>query len=1198
MTLMSSPPSDGHTAQARAAAIAAARAGDWAGAARFWRDALQQAGEAAPADWLAALATAELQLGDAEAAAASCARARRLHPSHHAGWTLGAQAAAALRDWPAAVALWHEAFAAFDPSATPSWYARLANAARRMGAYEQAKQSCAAGHRRFPDAAPIWGELAYLATARGFPLAAAKAWVQRLHQGGGQAAYLPGAVRALLRAGRFAEADALIGGALTQAPVEARTLRLESLVARGDFVTAQCELAAAEDASALARAISPNVLARMAFEAGLLLQEGTAWLQSLGVEAGALEAAILPQYGLLPIRSMEGAAASARNLPRARPAKMAQRKLLRGFLANRTFLAFEIFARDAWALATPSQRVALCRIAERRFPRSRLPALMRLAIAPRALPADEAGRIEPWRHVLPARPSRVAELLRGLPRRRLVCATVVRDEAPMMRHFLDHYRSLGVTDFVVIDNRSQDDLPAVLAEFPDLRIVHARVEGHFASHRHGMAWVNEVAESGVADWLLFVDADELLVFPGCETTPLPRLLEHLDTRGETLLRAAMIDLYDDAYREGGRPSEAFAAHRWFFADVWFLDVLHAPYVHVSGGIRDSLTQRLQLEKSPLIKASHGVRYRSNHQATPALPAATTAALLHAKVFRDRELHDLPTEEITAHRRVQERSGWCPVRHLVTARPPPQATLDAPFHHRYRDSRQLLALGYVEADPAWRAEHGFPRAPQDRATHAAAEAARQRAAHHVMCLQPTQHPPLYDQILDDAVELARKGERTALRWLLLRHVPRIAPPAARLALLTAVSASMGRSDLLRRLAKRLAEALPDPAADAAVDQALDRVFAASPAAAMAVCDALGAHPLRSRRLVVKRALLMMEAGRYPAVLQGLARTELRRSDRSLYAVQLSLARLGHWDPFHRLLWGELADPACPIDRPLLHMVNRSPEPGIRLALLDAMRRRLEGRWETLTGAAATVWLALLRCLGAHDAVATGLATLRPSLPRAAATFFTRAVERRAGHDTARQPTAWCLGLSKTGTTSLDAYCQGQGLLAGHYLNDILGLLLDEEDLELFDIVSDTPVVHLAMTRGIQKARPLIVTQRPYETWAPSFLGHFSRIFGEKLMTFEDLKRCFHRREAHSYGERWREIHETLYFRHRCLRDAFEAHASWIADAGRSLATPIVTLRLDAPDKAEVVSAFLGPGTPVQPYPHTNRRKPEADLPPAP
>lgn len=95
----------------------------------------------------------------------------------------------------------------------------------------------------------------------------------------------------------------------------------------------------------------------------------------------------------------------------------------------------------------------------------------------------------------------------------LVC--VVRNAAPYMKSFLRYYREMGVTRFIVVDDRSDDGTTEILSSAPDVDLFTSDVG--YAQADRGRAWRDALFNLyGRGRWYLSVDADEFFVFPRME----------------------------------------------------------------------------------------------------------------------------------------------------------------------------------------------------------------------------------------------------------------------------------------------------------------------------------------------------------------------------------------------------------------------------------------------------------------------------------------------------------------------------------------------------------------------------------------------------------------------------------------------------------------------------------------------------------
>ncbi|PTV93516.1 glycosyl transferase family 2 [Rhodobacter aestuarii] len=123
----------------------------------------------------------------------------------------------------------------------------------------------------------------------------------------------------------------------------------------------------------------------------------------------------------------------------------------------------------------------------------------------------------------------------------LLFATM-RNEALRLPYFLQHYRALGVAHFLIVVNDSSDGTLELLRHAPDVSVWSTQAS--YRASRFGMDWISWLLlHYGKRHWCLTVDADELLVYPGCETQKLQQLTAWLEAQGANSFGALMLDLY-------------------------------------------------------------------------------------------------------------------------------------------------------------------------------------------------------------------------------------------------------------------------------------------------------------------------------------------------------------------------------------------------------------------------------------------------------------------------------------------------------------------------------------------------------------------------------------------------------------------------------------------------------------------------------
>jgi tetratricopeptide (TPR) repeat protein len=202
------------------------------------------------------------------------------------------------------------------------------------------------------------------------------------------------------------------------------------------------------------------------------------------------------------------------------------------------------------------------------------------------------------------------------------------NELTNLPHFLQHYRRIGVHRFVIVDNFSSDGTGEYLRDQPD--VILYRTQDNFAASCSGMRWINLLMDRHGGEWCLYADADEELIYPGYESTPLDRLIEYLDGQGAEAMAGFMLDVYPERlFDSTGRPA-GHADCLYYDSDYRWTGYWRCPYVKPEGGVRARLFGTKEyLHKVPLIKRRAG-KYIMSHETTPLKMADVSGVFLHYK----------------------------------------------------------------------------------------------------------------------------------------------------------------------------------------------------------------------------------------------------------------------------------------------------------------------------------------------------------------------------------------------------------------------------------------------------------------------------------------------------------------------------------------------------------------------------------------
>ena len=208
----------------------------------------------------------------------------------------------------------------------------------------------------------------------------------------------------------------------------------------------------------------------------------------------------------------------------------------------------------------------------------------------------------------------------------VLCFVTLRNERIRLPYFLEFYRDRGVSQFIFVDNDSTDGTRDYLAAQRDCSVW--TTPASYKRSRFGMDWLNALLrEYGSGHWCLVVDPDEFLLYPFCDTRPIPALTDWLESSSIKSFGAMLLDMYPKGpitaqpYQEGQNPFEIACwfdsgnyviERNWNFGNLW-----------IQGGPRarlffPDLPERAPaLNKIPLVKwEKHYAFASSTHMVLP------------------------------------------------------------------------------------------------------------------------------------------------------------------------------------------------------------------------------------------------------------------------------------------------------------------------------------------------------------------------------------------------------------------------------------------------------------------------------------------------------------------------------------------------------------------------------------------------------
>ena len=295
----------------------------------------------------------------------------------------------------------------------------------------------------------------------------------------------------------------------------------------------------------------------------------------------------------------------------------------------------------------------------------------------------------------------------GLKPGAILAFSTIRNERPRLRYFLKYYRRLGVDHFFFVDNGSTDGSAEFLSGEGDVSLW--RTDASYKTSRFGTDWLNWLKfRYAHGRWTLTLDPDEFLIYPFCDTRPLPALCDWLDQSGIRSFGTMLLDMYPDQslngikYRDGQDP---FELAEWFDPGNYMIS-RNPKYgnLWIQGGPRarvhfaDTPEAAPSLNKIPLVRWDRRYAYvSSTHMLLPrglnnvydeAGGEKASGCLLHAK-FLDSFVEKAAEE-------VQRREHFAGGREYEAYHQQShgQSGLWSAWSERYAGWRQLEMLGLM------------------------------------------------------------------------------------------------------------------------------------------------------------------------------------------------------------------------------------------------------------------------------------------------------------------------------------------------------------------------------------------------------------------------------------------------------------------------------------------------------------------------
>ncbi len=220
--------------------------------------------------------------------------------------------------------------------------------------------------------------------------------------------------------------------------------------------------------------------------------------------------------------------------------------------------------------------------------------------------------------------------------------TQIRNARRYLPSFLEHYRNLGVTRFIFVDDRSSDGSLEYLETVEDADLYQSRLS--YMESNRGILFKEEVVRTyGRNRWWVFVDIDEYLVYDGIEKHGLRDVIHALEKRRLTRLLAPLLDMYptgniQHAHFDGSDSKMPWEVASAFDRSGYFIRFRGKDW-EIRGGVRYRVFGNwVELAKYPLMYVVDGDYFRSIHYPRPYYGNSTPVLgnLLHFKFFDDYE----------------------------------------------------------------------------------------------------------------------------------------------------------------------------------------------------------------------------------------------------------------------------------------------------------------------------------------------------------------------------------------------------------------------------------------------------------------------------------------------------------------------------------------------------------------------------------
>ena len=296
-----------------------------------------------------------------------------------------------------------------------------------------------------------------------------------------------------------------------------------------------------------------------------------------------------------------------------------------------------------------------------------------------------------------------------------VVLCLVKDGMEHIPSFINHYRGLGFEDFIFMDNGSSDDTLDYLVK-SNCTVYQCSLgyEEYIYAMKQFLVHL-----CGQGRWTLYVDVDELWLYPGCNTIDLFRFVNYLDNAGYNACQAHMLDMFPKNFQF----SDAVDSKSGVLGESYPFFTLHglkkSPFdrffiqddgkrFQYHGGVNQYLfgLEDIYLSKIPLVKLDKTMLVHiTSHISKHIVLADLSCALLHYKFTN--------AFFAKAKKIVEEkRDRWAVDYYgkILKKMEGNAVAIDEQDSFQFNNVQQLVHLGFIDASDAYHASNYTKQKP--------------------------------------------------------------------------------------------------------------------------------------------------------------------------------------------------------------------------------------------------------------------------------------------------------------------------------------------------------------------------------------------------------------------------------------------------------------------------------------------------------